>query len=52
MIKINDEMYENYSVKIEWGSFEVVSSGNRIKGISPFIKFIINGGYKIAWFYN
>lgn len=42
MIRINDEMYENYSVKIEWGSFEVVSSGNRIKGISPFIEFIIN----------
>lgn len=42
MIKINAEIYENYSVKIEWGSFEVVSSGNRVKGISPFITFDIH----------
>ena len=39
MIKINDKLYNDYNIKISWGSFEKIYFDEILKGISPFIKF-------------
>ena len=43
MIIINNKKYNEYSIKVSWGEFSVVSHcGKRRKGIAPFISFNID----------
>jgi len=41
MIKINDQQYDDYEVRIIWQNILHVNYGNKIKGNAPFIEFNI-----------
>ena len=39
MIKINNDKYDNYDIKITYGKFNIVKFDEKLSGVSPFIMF-------------
>lgn len=39
MIKVNNKLYDNFSNKVSWGSFEATINGKKRSGMAPFISF-------------
>jgi hypothetical protein len=48
MIKINNDEYDQYDIKISWGKFVAFSHGEKRTGIAPFITFNIENNIFIG----